>query len=195
MSVYRSTPRVKWVTVLLVVAIGSMAWTYRDSLLRSVAGHLVDSRRSDLQQHVGHNLPKDFVVASADGASLRAVSLAVRSPALLVFFSDKCPPCRAALNQIRLRQGGQNGTPWPEIYFLLGDDGIAPPVGVPADHVLYVESSGSTDWLRPNVTPVFYRIDAEGRVSAILVGYDDQELAAQLDDLLSPPASGMRVEN
>jgi len=191
----RSKPWIKWAALLLVVVAGVVGWTYRESLLRSVAGFLVDQRRSSLQQHVGQNLPKDFIVAPADGAASRAIDSAVGGPALLMLFSDKCPPCRSALNQIRLHRQDRSGAPWPAIFVLLRGDEVSPPAGVPADHVLYVEAPGVSDWLLPNVTPVFYRVDAEGRVAAILVGHDDQELAVQLDALLSPEASSLRIEN
>lgn len=79
-------------------------------------------------------------------------------------------------------------------FFLLESDAISPPVGVPADRILYLDSRGKADWLVPKVTPVFYGIGSNGQLQSVRVGYDDLELAAQLEHLQMSSEGGSWIE-
>jgi len=184
----------KWLVVLLVILLPLAAWIFRKPLSLSVGEFIVDRRSAELERHVGTNLPADFLVVRAVDESARSIAAFFDRPGILMLYSDKCPPCRSAVNQIRVSQAGGVSVSWSPVFFLLESDAISPPVGVPADRILYLDSRGKADWLVPKVTPVFYGIGSNGQLQSVRVGYDDLELAAQLEHLQMSSEGGSWIE-
>lgn len=190
----RKSSWMKWLVVLLVVMLPLTAWIFRKPLLLSVGEFIVDHRSAELERHVGTILPADFLVVRAVDESARSIAAFFDRPGILMLYHDECPPCRSAVNQIRVGQAGGVSVSWPPVFFLLESDAISPPVGVPADRILYVDSRGKADWLVPKVTPVFYGIGSNGQLQSVRVGYDDLELAAQLEHLQMSSEGGSWIE-
>lgn len=179
-----------WVAplVLGVVMLLAMALLiFREPLLNRTAEYLVERDRVALQRHIGKPLPSDVWVIRGNDPEPIGLDGVFQGRGLLVVYDEPCPPCLAAVNQIRAAHSPRrdDASHWPPIFFLSQSPASLPPAGIPASRLLDARPDAGRHWIFSSASPIFYMIDADRRIETVQVGYDHRGLAAWLDELLS----------